>query len=318
MKTRLLTPIALTAVLLSLTAMPARATEPSVSINDVTIQEPSYGTKTGEFTISLDAPTDHDVTVGFYSNAQSPQVLYAPFSGSRTISAGETTASIPFTVAYTESTSDYTFTVAVGPATGATISDATGVATVLHTIPAGSFVCQAIEYTGATGTGRTAGSPDGVCRWWSVQWEDGGGIGTDSSRAGPPVASAWVTERNASYLIPTPGAVPTYLETWIAIDAARSRVSVRCGDDDSVSSDVAGLRFYVRGQNVLVLGSGDTSEYRSISVANGWRVQLNLTEYVGTGDVRFSRQTAVRVTSPTGAITNIAVAEVGPKGEPCI
>ena len=104
---------------------------PNFSVNNVTVTEG----QTAEFTVSLNAPTDRDVTVDFTTSDNSAihGEDYTAISGTATIPAGETQATISV-----ETTDDSeieageeSFTVTLSnPATDTVIEDGTGVATI--------------------------------------------------------------------------------------------------------------------------------------------------------------------------------------------
>ena len=303
-------------MLVPLGAWPAQAAEPSVSINDLTIQEPSYGTTTATFTVSLSEASADDVSVRYrvLPNAAGVQEIY----GNLTIGAGQVEGSIPVTVPYRSSTTDTTFSVRLLEVTGATVADAVGVATVLNTTPGGSFVCQAIERDGAAGTGQSAGSPDGECQSYWKQWDNGKAIITDYTRVDLPTAFALVQDVTTSHEVYPPGNLSMLPWARVSFRKAYSSVRVRCGGEETYQSLVAGVSVLIAGEGTFVLGSSETTEYQSIRLGNGWGLELNVTETVGSGDVRFIRQTAIRLTAPNGLTTNFAVAEVGPTGNPCV
>lgn len=303
-------------MLVPLGAWPAQAAQPSVSINDLTIQEPSYGTTTATFTVSLSEASADDVSVEYRIPFNSAGVQESV--GNLTIRAGETAGSIPVTVPYRSSTTDTTFSVRLLQVTGATIADALGVATVLNTTPGGSFVCQAMERNGAAGTGWTAGSPTGECQSYWKQGDNGREIATDYSRVGLPTAFALVNAVSASYDVYPPGNLSLLPSARVSFRKAYSQVRVRCGGEETYESIVAGVSVLITGEGTFALGSAESTQYQSIRLGNGWGLELNLTETVGSGDVRFIRQTAVRLTAPSGLTTNFAVAEVGPTGNPCV
>src|SRR5688500_12358529 len=102
MKAGILSVAAIAAVLVPLTAWPAHATQPSLSINDVTVKEPRpFGSATMTFTASLDKPSDETVTVHFATSDPGDQI--APARGDLTFTPGASTASIPIAVKYSQS-----------------------------------------------------------------------------------------------------------------------------------------------------------------------------------------------------------------------
>jgi large repetitive protein len=106
---------------------------PSLSIDDVSVTEGSAGTSTATFTVSLGAASAKTVTFDWATAAGTAAagVDYATASGSRTIAAGATSATIAITVnGDVLDEVNETFTVALSNPANATIADGSGVGTV--------------------------------------------------------------------------------------------------------------------------------------------------------------------------------------------
>ncbi|MCP2170035.1 Calx-beta domain-containing protein [Goodfellowiella coeruleoviolacea] len=119
---------------------------PGVRVNDVTVAEGDAGSTPAAFTVSLDRPSPGPVTVDFTTadgTAGAPGD-YTPASGTVTIAPGATSAVV--TVPVTGDTTDEldeTFTVALTAASGAAITDPTGVGTIVDDDRDGVFSCRA-------------------------------------------------------------------------------------------------------------------------------------------------------------------------------
>ena len=115
---------------------------PTLSVNDVSVTEGNAGTTTAEFTVSLSATSGNAVTFDWATAAGTAAagVDYVSASGSRTIAAGATSATIGVSVngdALDEV--NETFTVALSNPAGATISDGSGTGTITDDDPAPSL-----------------------------------------------------------------------------------------------------------------------------------------------------------------------------------
>jgi Calx-beta domain/RTX calcium-binding nonapeptide repeat (4 copies) len=110
--------------------------QPTISINDVTLVEGDAGTTNAVFTVSLSNPSSTAVTVNYITangTATAGTDYTALASTALTFAAGETTKTV--TVAVTGETvfeADETFFVNLSGAVGATISDAQGQATIAN------------------------------------------------------------------------------------------------------------------------------------------------------------------------------------------
>jgi hypothetical protein len=108
---------------------------PVVSIDDVTVTEGNSGTTTATFTISLSAASGRAVAVDWATTAGTATAGtdFAAASGSRTIAAGSTTATVGITVnGDTLDETDETFGMALSNPANATIGDGSGVGTITN------------------------------------------------------------------------------------------------------------------------------------------------------------------------------------------
>jgi chitinase len=106
---------------------------PVLSVNDVGVTEGDAGTTTATFSISLSAASGQDVGVSWATTVGTATAGtdYVAGSGSRTISAGSTTATVGITVnGDTLDEEDETFGIALSGPANATIGDGSGVATI--------------------------------------------------------------------------------------------------------------------------------------------------------------------------------------------
>ena len=106
---------------------------PTLSVNDVAVTEGNAGTTTATFTVSLSAASGNVVTFDWATAAGTAAagVDYVTASGSRTIAAGATTATIAITVnGDVLDEGDETFTVGLSNPANATIADGSGTGTI--------------------------------------------------------------------------------------------------------------------------------------------------------------------------------------------
>jgi hypothetical protein len=113
---------------------------PTLSINDVSINETDTGTVEMTFTVTLSAAQSQDVTVNFATSngtAVAPGD-YTANNGTLTFTAGQTTKSITIVIASDVlDEADETLTVTLSnPSTGVTLADATGTGTINDNDPA--------------------------------------------------------------------------------------------------------------------------------------------------------------------------------------
>lgn len=59
------------------------------------------------------------------------------------------------------------------------------------------------------------------------------------------------------------------------------------------------------------------ADHRSVDLGGGWRLDLNLTERITDGETTLLRQSAIRVTGPSGTVAAIGVTEAGTRGDAC-
>jgi hypothetical protein len=106
---------------------------PALSVNDVTVPEGHAGTTTATFTISLSAASGQAVTVNWATTAGTATAGtdYVAASGSRTIAAGSTTATVGIVVnGDIQAESNETFGIALSTPANATIGDGSGTGTI--------------------------------------------------------------------------------------------------------------------------------------------------------------------------------------------
>ena len=115
---------------------------PVVSVDDVTVAEGDAGTTSATFTVSLSTVSGRSVTVNWATTAGTATAGtdYVAASGSRTIAAGSTTASVTITVnGDTLDEDDETFGISLTNPVNATVGDGTGTATIADDDPAPSL-----------------------------------------------------------------------------------------------------------------------------------------------------------------------------------
>jgi disulfide oxidoreductase YuzD len=106
---------------------------PLLSVNDVTVSEGNAGTATATFIASLSAASGRSVTLDWTTSAGSATAGtdYVAASGSRTIAAGSTTATIGITVkGDVLDEADESFGITLANPVNATIADGSGLATI--------------------------------------------------------------------------------------------------------------------------------------------------------------------------------------------
>jgi hypothetical protein len=116
---------------------------PVASVNDVTVAEGNAGTTTTTFTISLSTASSQAVTVDWATTAGTATAGtdYVAASGSRTIAAGSTTATVGITVnADVLDEADETFGIALSNPANATVGDGSGVGTITDDDPTPALV----------------------------------------------------------------------------------------------------------------------------------------------------------------------------------
>ena len=106
---------------------------PVLSVNDVSVTEGNAGTTTATFTVTLSAASGRAVTFNWATAAGSATAGtdYVAASGSRTIAAGATTATVGITVnGDLADELDETFGITLSSPGNATIGDGSGLATI--------------------------------------------------------------------------------------------------------------------------------------------------------------------------------------------
>ena len=106
---------------------------PTLSVNDVTVTEGNAGTMTATFTVTLSAASGQAVTFDWASSAGSATAGtdYVTASGSRTIAAGATTATVDITVnGDVLDELDETFGITLSNPGNATVADGSGLGTI--------------------------------------------------------------------------------------------------------------------------------------------------------------------------------------------
>jgi Bacterial Ig-like domain (group 3)/Calx-beta domain/FG-GAP-like repeat len=109
--------------------------QPTLSINDVSLNEGDSGTSTLSFTVTLSAASNLTVTVNFATadNTANAGVDYQAATGGLTFNPGETTKTVSVTiVGDITNEADETVFVNISDPTNATTSDAQGVGTILN------------------------------------------------------------------------------------------------------------------------------------------------------------------------------------------
>ena len=109
--------------------------QPTLSINDVSINEGDSGASTLTFTVTLSAASNLTVTANFATadNTANAGVDYQAATGGLTFNPGETTKTVSVTIAGdTTNEPDETFFLNISNPTNATTSDAQGIGTILN------------------------------------------------------------------------------------------------------------------------------------------------------------------------------------------
>lgn len=199
---------ALTAALLG--DNPPPPPTPTLSINDVSVDEGDTGPTTATFTVSLSARSDTTVGVTYATANGSATVAdndYAATTGSLSFAAGETTKTVAVVVnGDTKEELDETFTVGLTNPTNATLADSTGVGTILDddTATPVSAVTNGGFESGLTGWSAMSASAVSTPKR----------TGTGAARLGGSVSAS--TGLTQAVTVPTGG----QLELWVHIDGA--------------------------------------------------------------------------------------------------
>ena len=129
---------------------------PVLSVNDVSVTEGNAGTTTATFTVTLSAASGRPVTFNWATAAGSATAGtdYVAASGSRTLAAGATTATVGITVNVDLADElDETFGITLSSPGNATIGDGSGLATITDDDPVPVFSVNDVSVTeGNTGT----------------------------------------------------------------------------------------------------------------------------------------------------------------------
>ncbi|HYE63971.1 MAG TPA: Calx-beta domain-containing protein, partial [Pyrinomonadaceae bacterium] len=139
--------------------------QPSLSINDVTVFEPTLGIANAAFTVTLeDPPLDQNVTVN-YATANGTATAgsdYQSASGTLTFNPGETTKTITVVVNSDQTTEpDETFAVNLTNPTNAAIADSQGVGTIAAPLAMQTvFTLNALDSGWYNGFGNYNDNPD--------------------------------------------------------------------------------------------------------------------------------------------------------------
>jgi hypothetical protein len=136
---------------------------PSLTIDDVSVDEGDQGTTDFTFTVSLSSASSAEVTVAFQTDDGTAATVsgdYQEASGNLAISAGSTSGTITVTVTGdTEFEGDETFTVNLANANNATIAHAEGIGTIINDDDAPS---DGLSITSIHPSAMQAGTPTDV------------------------------------------------------------------------------------------------------------------------------------------------------------
>jgi hypothetical protein len=146
-----------------LTILESGSTPPALSINSVSVAEPSAGTTNAVFTVTLSAPSTQTVTVPVTTagGTATPGVDFLGGSGVLTFAPGVTTQPVTVPVLADPATDgSETFTVNLGTPTNATLDQATGTGTILDT--AGPPLLPALSINSVSVTEPTSGTTNAV------------------------------------------------------------------------------------------------------------------------------------------------------------
>lgn len=181
-----------------------RMSQPSLAVGDVEIVEGDSGTRTATFTVTLSEPAEETVTVNYTTsptgtNPATEGTDYQDATGTLTFAPGQTTRTIPVTInGDTTNEQDETFQVTLSSASGATVSDATGIGTIAdddtgQPNPPGIAITDASIAEGDTGTREltfTVSLSSAAAQTVTVNWstaDDTATAGTDYVAEGSTV-----------------------------------------------------------------------------------------------------------------------------------
>lgn len=331
---RSLLAVLLSALLVPLTALPAQAVTPLVSVNDVTVVEPTGGNTTWvRFTVTLSEPSDAPVEVAwsFDSRGGGNLVLWNP-TGRTQIPAGSTSGAF-----YVEVHGDhrYTATDPVYPVTlsapvGAEIADVGGTLTVENVEPNGEgTACRAaadwnevlgMTTTGVANKGFTPCKNDGDATATWQAWTHGSPGFWYSS----PWQVAYAKAAREQVDVGGP-------YSWVSAGHVEARMDLTCSAEHVLLiggwSEVENYSIIVNSPDPkyswpIVDEYDHVYDHRSYALPDGTTVELNkasrepYTDATGaTGEV-ITRQALV-ITSPAGVKQSFGEAKVAYVGDPC-
>ena len=161
---------------------PPPPSEPDISIADITLNEGDSGTTTGVFTVSLNEASSVPVTIDYTTSDGTATAGsdYTPMSGTVSIDAGQTTATIAVEVlGDTEDEDNETFSINLSNAVGAMIDDGQALATIVDddqqqtppTTP--GFQYETTSDWGSGFNGQITLSNSGSTAWsnWTVEFD---------------------------------------------------------------------------------------------------------------------------------------------------
>lgn len=128
---------------------------PGISINDVHVAEPTAGTSTATFTVTLASPAASNVTVDYATadgSATAPDDYTAIPTTQLTFTTGQTTQNVNVTIksdAFTEGNENF-FVNLSNPSSNATITDGQGQGTITNPVSAGNILISEFRFRGPT------------------------------------------------------------------------------------------------------------------------------------------------------------------------
>ena len=153
------------ALFLVVSAASSAAAAPSVSVNDASLTEGDSGSKNAVFTVSLSAAATGDVTVDYVTSDGSATAPddYAAVNGTLTFAPGETSKQVTVAVAGDVLDEPHeTYSLNISNPSGATLSRARGLGTILDNDPAVSLSVDDISAPESAGTASFTVSLSGV------------------------------------------------------------------------------------------------------------------------------------------------------------
>jgi hypothetical protein len=321
---------------------PAQAAAPSLSINDVTVNEPNWPDweAPAVFTVSLDRKAPRPVTVQWATSvpANRNQPEFRRASGTVTIPAGQSQGTLTVTVLREWSrTSDRQFTVTLSAPTNATIADGVGVGTIVNSDRAGRFTCQARAgwATAVVGSNTGFAIPLGAGYGDECNYPDEASYPLVSQSVGDvtftvrafdlsvaPTYDSWDTRAyvggGADADAKTGRITITAPDLDIRIETARSHARVRC--ETLGAPPVMSPSGAVTGVTINGTTTEEITDHQVFDLG-GVRLEFNRpTVKTDPGDTPFTRLTvdAVVVTVPVNNVTLIlGSSQVGYLHDPC-